>query len=478
MKSKKGSCSSNMSNFYQINKLDNCAIAMDSQHDIKPGHKIALCDINKGDYVFKYGHIIGRATSNIKKGEWIHTHNLSSHLNESVEYTYEPNIKETKVCHGTFLGYKREKGRAGIRNDIFIIPTVGCINGVVKEIEKRAQSLVTGSIDSIFALTHQFGCSQLGEDQDNIARLLCSLALNPNASFVLFVGLGCENNSLNIIKKMLEPYERNNIAFYNCQEVDDEVEYGLSIIKSFAEQASKYQREEVNLSELCIGLKCGGSDAFSGITANPLVGKISDRLISFGGSAMLTEIPEMFGAEQILMNKCKNEKIYENYKDLIVKFKKYYTDLGYPVYENPSPGNKEGGITTLEEKSLGCITKGGESPIVDVLRYGEIVVRNGLNILEGPGNDLVSSTALAASGAQMILFTTGRGTPFSTVVPTIKIATNHALFTKKQKWIDFDASSLDEESLFELIIKAASGAYKAKQEDSHEIAFFKKGVTL
>ena len=292
------------------------------------------------------------------------------------------------------------------------------------------------------------------------------------------MGLGCENNSIDVIKKVLKPYQRNNISFYNCQEVVDEIEYGLNIIKGFVEKAKNYKREEIDLSELCIGLKCGGSDAFSGITANPLVGKISDRVIASGGSAILTEIPEMFGAEQILMNRCKNAKIYENYRDLIGKFKKYYLDLGYPIYENPSPGNKEGGITTLEEKSLGCITKGGSSPIVDVLNYGEIVSHSGLNILEGPGNDLIASTALAAAGAQIILFTTGRGTALSTIVPTIKISTNSDLFHKKNHWIDFDASSLDDNALFELVIDTANGVYKPKQSESHEIAFFKKGVTL
>ena len=467
-----------MSNYLKINELDNCAVVIDTSSDIKLGHKIALTDIKQGEYVFKYGHIIGRAKQDIKKGEWIHTHNLQSHLDENSEYEYKPNLVSLNKEKGTFLGYKRNKGRAGIRNDIYIIPTVGCINSVVKEIEKRAQEFVSGSIDSIFAITHQFGCSQLGEDQDNIAKLLVAIALNPNATYVLFVGLGCENNSLQGIKELLKPYGKNNIAYFNCQEVEDEVEYGLNIIKDFALKASKLKREEVDLSELCIGLKCGGSDAFSGITANPLVGKVSDKLISLGGSSILTEVPEMFGAEQVLMNKCKDEKTFKNYRDLIESFKKYYRDFGYPIYENPSPGNKEGGISTLEEKSLGCVTKAGTSTIVDVLRYGDLIKENGLNVLEAPGNDLIASTALAATGAQMVLFTTGRGTPFSTIVPTIKIATNNRLYENKKHWIDFDASSLDEEALFKLVLDTASGSYKTKQEDSHEIAFFKKGVIL
>ena len=467
-----------MEKIYKINKLDNVAINMDQDSDIKYGHKVALEDIKKGQYIIKYGHIIGKASQDIKKGEWVHSHNLITHLDEENNYSYHPikieHIKKKK----TFLGYKRKNNRAGIRNDIYIIPTVGCVNSIAKEIEKRCQPLIRGSIDSIFSLSHQFGCSQLGEDQENIAKILANIALNPNASFVLFVGLGCENNSINGIKAILEPYHLDNVSYFNCQEVEDEISYGVDIIKGFVKKASILKREEIDVSELCVGLKCGGSDAFSGITANPMVGRISDEIISMGGSSILTEVPEMFGAEQILMNKCQDENIYNKYKNLIINFKKYYSDLGYPVYENPSPGNKEGGITTLEEKSLGCITKGGNSPIIDVLKYGEIVKQNGLNILDGPGNDLIAATSLAASGCQLILFTTGRGTPFSTVVPTIKISTNKELYVKKSGWIDYDASSLDDEGLLELVIDVASGKYKTKQEEHHEIAFFKKGVTL
>ena len=465
-----------MSKLYQINPKDNVAIELDSQSEIKLGHKVALKDIKKGEYVFKYGEVIGKASQDIKKGEWVHSHNLVSHLDESFKYTYNPEKILLNKEKGTFMGYRRSNRRAGIRNDIYIIATVGCVNSVVKEIEKQSQQFKAGLIDSIFALTHQFGCSQLGDDQENIARLLADIALNPNASYVLFVGLGCENNSIKGIKALLK--DRDYIEYYNCQEVDDEVAYGVNIVKEFAQKASKLVREEVDLSELCIGLKCGGSDAFSGITANPTVGKVSDKLISLGGSAVLTEVPEMFGAEQLLMNKCKDELVFKKYKNMIEAFKKYYLELGYPVYENPSPGNKEGGITTLEEKSLGCVTKAGSSQIVDVLKYGEVVKNSGLNVLDGPGNDLIAATALAASGCQMVLFTTGRGTPFATFVPTIKIASNKHIAERKSSWIDFDASNMDDKALFDLIIKTASGEYKAKQEDNHEMAFFKKGVTL
>ncbi len=465
-------------NCFSINEKDNVAVVLDKDQAIPYGHKIALSDIKKGDYVIKYGFPIGRAKVDIEKGEWVHSHNLESHLSEGFSYSYNPKLVSLEKNRKTFMGYPRKWGFAGIRNDIYIIPTVGCVNGVCKELENRANQLELGSIDGVFALTHQFGCSQLGEDHANIGKLLASLALNPNASFVLFVGLGCENNGIKGIQERLEPYRRDNIAFFNCQEQEDEVAYGMEILKGFIDKAKDLKRVECDCNELVIGLKCGGSDAFSGISANPTVGKVSDAITSCGGSAVLTEVPEMFGAEQILMDKCASKEVYEKYLSLITNFKKYYTDLGFPVYENPSPGNKEGGITTLEEKSLGCIAKAGSSPIVEVLDYAEPVHKKGLSVLNGPGNDLIAATALAASGCQFILFTTGRGTPFSSVVPTLKISSNASLAKKKNNWIDFDASTMDSDALLSLVLRLASGEYHAKEENNREIAFFKKGVTL
>ena len=461
-----------------INEKDNVGVSLDGNDIIPAGHKFALKDIKKGEYIYKYGEIIGRATEDIKKGEWVHTHNVKSHLDEKVEYVYTPSFPETDVKKATFKGYKRKYGRAGIRNEIYIIPTVGCVNNVCKRLERLSQKFISGSIDGIFALTHQFGCSQLGEDNENIKKLLCSIALNPNASFVLFVGLGCENNSLDGIREYLKPYGRDNIEFFNCQDKEDEIEYGLKIIESFAEKAKCYKREEVDFKELCIGLKCGGSDGYSGLTANPLVGRITDKVISFGGSAILTEVPEMFGAEQLLMNKCANKEVFEKYKKMIENFKDYYIKQGFPVYENPSPGNKKGGITTLEEKSLGCIEKAGSTKIVDVLAYGDQVKERGVSVLNAPGNDLIAATALAASGCQIVLFTTGRGTPFSTFVPTMKIATNDRISSFKQTWIDFNAFAMNEKSLYKLIISTLEGDYRCKAEDIREIAFYKTGVTL
>ena len=467
-----------MKNEVIINKKDNVGINLVGNDKIPAGHKFALKDIKKGEYVVKYGEIIGRATADINAAEWVHTHNVKSHLDEKFEYEYNPVFSETQKASATFNGYKRKNGRAGIRNEIYIIPTVGCVNNVCRKLEKLSQQYIAGSIDGIYALTHQFGCSQLGADNENIKKLLCGIALNPNASFVLFVGLGCENNGLDGIKEYLKPYGRDNISYFNCQDVKDEIEYGLNIIKDFADKAKDLQRESVDISELCIGLKCGGSDGYSGLTANPLVGKITDKIVAAGGSAILTEVPEMFGAEQILMNKCKNKEVYEKYKKMIVDFKNYYISQGFPVYENPSPGNKKGGITTLEEKSLGCIEKAGSTKIVDVLDYGEVVKEQGVSALNAPGNDLIAATALAASGCQIVLFTTGRGTPFSTFVPTMKIASNERISEFKDNWIDFNAYSMDEQKFYDLILKTVSGEYKCKSEDIREIAFYKTGVTL
>ena len=461
-----------------INEKDSVGVCLDGTDKIPAGHKYALKDIKEGDYVIKYGEIIGRATQDIAKGEWVHTHNVKSHLDENVAYRYEFSANSFPKTTATFQGFKRAKGRAGIRNEIYIIPTVGCVNNACMRLANAAQKLVTGSIDGIFALTHQFGCSQLGEDNENIKKLLCSIALNPNASYVLFVGLGCENNGMDGIKEYLAPYGRDDIEYFNCQDVEDEHAYGMAILEKFAEKAKNLKREAVDFSELCIGLKCGGSDGYSGLTANPLVGKITDKMVSLGGSAILTEVPEMFGAEQLLMNKCKNQDVFEKYKKMIEDFKAYYTKQGFPVYENPSPGNKKGGITTLEEKSLGCIEKAGTSKIVDVLAYGEQVKKVGVSALNAPGNDLIASTALAASGCQIVLFTTGRGTPFSTFVPTMKISSNTRLANHKNNWIDFNAYDMDEDGLFNVLLNTVNGEVKCKSEDVREIGFYKTGVTL
>ena len=462
----------------RIDEKDNVAVTLTGTDTIPAGHKFALTPIRKGEFVIKYGQIIGRATEDIPKGAWVHTHNMRSHLDESVSYSYHYAASEPERETGTFLGYLREDGSVGIRNEIFILPTVGCVNGAAIRMARAMQAEVGEGLDGVYALTHQFGCSQLGEDAENIRKLIVSIACHPNAAFVLLVGLGCENNALSPILNELSALGRTNVCGFNCQEVEDEQAYGLSILRGFAEKARAMHRTEVSLEKLKIGVKCGGSDGYSGITANPTVGKISDRVVALGGAAVLTEVPEMFGAEQLLMNKCEDEATFCTYRDMIERFKKSYTDLGFPVYENPSPGNKKGGITTLEEKSLGCIEKAGHTKLVDVLAYGDRVKKSGVSVLYAPGNDLVAATALAAAGCQIVLFTTGRGTPFSTFTPTMKIASNDRIAAQKKNWIDFNAYGMEDAALFDLLLRTVNGEYHCKSEDMREIAFYKTGVTL
>ncbi|MDD3946340.1 MAG: altronate dehydratase family protein [Clostridia bacterium] len=460
-----------------INPKDNVKVALE-QGLVPMGHKIARFSIKKGEYIIKYGEVIGKATCDIAEGEWVHTHNMATCLNESRSFVYQKKkTLDERIESGCFLGYPNANG-AGIRKNIFIIPTVGCVNGICKQLAEMANNENAGRADDIFALTHQFGCSQLGEDAENITKLLCSIARNPNASFVLFVGLGCENNTLHGIENVLNKYNVGQFAFFNCQEVEDEIAYGMDILRSFLSKSQKLVRKEFPLSALTIGLKCGGSDGLSGITANPLVGKLCDRMVQKGANAILTEIPEMFGAEQCIFNQCASKEVFKKLSALIESYKESYRANNMPIYENPSPGNKEGGITTLEEKSLGCILKGGHVAVNDVIGYGEVRRQQGLSVLSAPGNDLIASTALAAAGCNLVLFTTGRGTPLSACVPTLKIASNLVLNQKKSHWIDFCAFPPDEDSLYSLVMQTVNGEYRCKSESYAEIAFYKSGVTL
>lgn len=476
--------------YRQIHPLDNVAVLLKAEGDIPAGHKIALRDIQAGEAVIKYGDPIGRAARDIAAGEHVHSHNLHTALREHEAYDYEPVApwplpgREERV----FQGFVRSDGRVGIRNEIWILPMVGCVGAVAKQIERASQSLDMGAVEGVYAFDHPYGCSQLGDDLENTRRLLAALAAHPNAAGVLIVALGCENNTLDDFKAALGRWDEERVRFLVCQESSDEVAEGVSLIGKLIAAARSDRRQAVPVSKLCIGLKCGGSDGFSGITANPLVGAFSDWLIAQGGTSLLTEVPEMFGAERILMNRCTDRQTFDKTVALIESFKRYFVEHNQPVYENPSPGNKAGGITTLEEKSLGCTQKGGHAPVVDVLSYAERVRRPGLNLLWAPGNDLVSATALAASGAQLVLFTTGRGTPFGCPVPTVKIATNTALFEKKPLWMDFNAGSLlDGEDIATLtarlgdyVLALSSGEVctRAEEHDVRGICLFKSGVTL
>ena len=455
----------------QINRLDNVDINLDD------GHKYALRDIKSGENIIKYGNPIGHATEDIKAGEHVNTHNVKTNLSGNLEYVYEPVKYDLPIEteERTFMGYVRENGDVGIRNEIWIVNTVGCVNKVAERI-----AAATGA----FHFPHPFGCSQLGDDQEITQKILRGMVNHPNAAGVLVLGLGCENNNIEVFKKVLGEVDERRVRFLIAQEHDDEVAEGIRIVEELKEYASTFKRTPVPVSKLRIGLKCGGSDGYSGITANPLVGRLSDKLIAMGGSCVLTEVPEMFGAEHLLMQRCESREVFDKTVSLINNFKDYYTRHNQVIYENPSPGNKKGGITTLEEKSLGCVQKGGLSPVVDVLDYGDVLRKPGLSLLNGPGNDIVAITNLMAAGVHIILFTTGRGTPVGSAVPTVKISTNASLAERKSGWIDFDASPtlsgnpLTNE-LFDYIIRVADGEETKNEIHGYkEISIFKDGVTL
>ncbi|MFJ7638421.1 UxaA family hydrolase [Peribacillus sp. NPDC097225] len=460
--------------------------------DVPYGHKIALTPIHLGEDVKKFGFPIGQAKSDIAVGQWVHTHNVETKLKGVLEYKFTPevaNVGANCFAERTFKGYVRDNGEIGIRNEIWIINTVGCINKIAENLAVTANKIHQSYvIDGVYHYPHPFGCSQLGDDLANTQKILRNLVNHPNAAGVLVLGLGCENNNIQAFKQVLGVYDDNRVKFVAAQGVEDEIEAGLEAIEELVTYASQFEREDVPISKLKVGLKCGGSDGLSGITANPLLGSFSNKLIAAGGTTVLTEVPEFFGAEQLLMGRAANEKVFDEIVNLVNDFKQYFIGYGQAVYENPSPGNKDGGITTLEEKSLGNVQKSGVAQVVDVLEYGGSLKKNGLNLLQGPGNDLVSVTNMAAAGAHVILFTTGRGTPFGGPVPTIKISTNNSLYEKKKNWIDFNAGQLvvDKnmemltEELFDYIIKVASGEVQAKNEQFgfKEIAIFKDGVML
>ncbi|MCL2828798.1 MAG: altronate dehydratase family protein [Oscillospiraceae bacterium] len=456
---------------------------------IDAGHKVALVPIADGEAIVKYGNPIGRAVRAIAPGEAVHTHNLKTALEGLLAYTYTPQRTPLALREpGVFQGYRRPDGRVGIRNEVWIVPTVGCVNATAAYLERHAQEFFTDEIDGLYAFPHPYGCSQLSEDHENTRRALAGLISHPNAGAVLVLGLGCENNTVEGMQELLGDYDRERVRFLVCQDVADEYETGLAILRELVAYAGQFKRASAPMSELIVGLKCGGSDGFSGITANPLVGAFTDRLIAEGGSAILTEVPEMFGAETILMNRCRTPGLFDQTVTLINDFKTYFMDNGQDIYENPSPGNKAGGISTLEDKSLGCIQKGGTSDVVAVLNYGDPVTEKGLNLLTGPGNDLVSVSSMTASGAHMILFTTGLGTPFGAPAPTVKISSNTDLARRKSAWVDFDAGSLlagvpmetMADRLYEYVCALASGEIRAKNEmhGAREFTIFKTGVTL
>ena len=493
-----------MTTILKINPADNVVVAIQPQkagetievdgkqitllEDVPAGHKIAIADLQEGQNVVKYGFPIGHAKEAKKAGSWMNEHNIKTNLEGLLSYEYHPQEVVLNIPdeNRTFMGYRRKDGQVGIRNEVWIIPTVGCVNGIVQKYAERLRQ-ETGS-DKIFAFPHNYGCSQLGDDHENTKKILRDMVHHPNAGAILVVGLGCENNQPDVFEQFCGDYDRDRVKFVVSQHIQgDEVEYCMPILRELYTKMQHDKRVACPLSELRIGLKCGGSDGFSGITANPLLGVLSDYLVAQGGTTILTEVPEMFGAETILMDRCATHELFDQTVSLINDFKDYFLRHGEPVGENPSPGNKAGGISTLEDKALGCTQKCGKSLVRGVLPYGERLQVKGLNLLSAPGNDLVASTALAAAGCHVVLFTTGRGTPFGTFVPTMKISTNSALYKNKPQWIDFNAGVIAEgepmdevaKRFADYVIAVANGTKTNNEKNGYrEIAIFKTGVTL
>ena len=495
-----------LATFLKINPADSVVVCLESKkkgdvinidgrevvvrQDIPAGHKLLILDTAKGSDIIKYGYPIGHAAEDLKAGDWVNENNLKTNLSGTLEYEYHPVNQELDIKNENrhFKGYLRQNGEVGIRNEIWIVPTVGCVNGVAKRLAAQLRKETRGEgIDSIYAWHHNYGCSQLSEDHENTRKVLRDICLHPNAGAVLVLSLGCENNQPEDFMQMLGDYDKDRIRLLVTQRVDDEMEAGMEMLRELYEIARKDQRQEVPVSKLRVGLKCGGSDGFSGITANPLVGEFSDWLVAQGGTSVLTEVPEMFGAETILMNRCRTEELFKQTVAMVNNFKDYFLSHGEPVGENPSPGNKAGGISTLEDKALGCTQKCGKAPVSGVMEYGDRLLHDGLNLLSAPGNDLVAATALASCGCHLVLFTTGRGTPFGTFVPTMKIATNPDLARHKANWIDFSAGQLLEgrtmdellPTFIDKVLRVASGELaKNEENDYREISIFKNGVTL
>ena len=493
--------------YLKINPADNVVVAITDlkagevikegnieiilKEDVPAGHKVTLKDFSEGENVIKYGYPIGHVRFQVEAGRWINENQIQTNLAGLLDYSYNPVKVELDIPKKdlTFKGYRRKNGEVGIRNEVWIIPTVGCVNGIVNQLAANLRKETNGEgVDAIVAFPHNYGCSQLGDDHENTKKILRDMVKHPNAGAVLVVGLGCENNQPDVFREFIGEYDEERVKFMISQKVEgDEVEAGMKILREIYAKAKEDKREDVPLSELRVGLKCGGSDGFSGITANPLLGMFSDFLVAQGGTSVLTEVPEMFGAETILMDRCRTKDLFDQTVSLINDFKEYFLSHGEPVGENPSPGNKAGGISTLEDKALGCTQKCGKAYVDGVMAYGDRLQVKGLNLLSAPGNDLVASTALASCGCHIVLFTTGRGTPFGTFVPTMKISTNSNLAKNKPTWIDFNAGVIVEnepmektcERFIEYIIRVASGEQvNNEKKDYREISIFKNGVTL
>ncbi len=496
-----------MKQFIKINSKDNVfvclqaikageSINVDGQvillaQDVERGSKVALTAIAANSDIIKYGGSIGYATADIAVGEWVHTHNIKTKLSDTDSYQYLPNfspLKPSNLVERFFQGYQRSNGEVAIRNEIWVIPTVGCVNGIAQQaINRFMQRNPNLQCDGVHLFPHNYGCSQLGDDHDNTKQILANMVTHPNAGGALVIGLGCENNQIGPFKEHVGEVDDARVRFMIAQNEQDEIEVAVAHLEEIYQTVKQDTRTDISIGKLRVGLECGGSDGLSGITANPLLGEFSDYLIALGGTSVLTEVPEMFGAEHLLFERCIDEATFDKAVAMVNDFKQYFIDHNQPIYENPSPGNKKGGISTLEDKSMGCTQKAGTSPVLGVLKYGERLTMPGLNLLSAPGNDAVATSALAASGCHIVLFTTGRGTPYGGFVPTMKLSTNSELANNKPHWIDFNAGTLVEgmemESLLGTFIDhvaaiASGQPTKNELNGIRELAIFKSGVTL
>jgi len=499
--------------------------------DVKAKHKIALTDLQSGDKIIMYGVLVGKANTPIMLGDVLTINNVK---HESAKVTQKtdttgwsaPNVDKWK--DKTFMGYHREDGQVGTANTWLFFPLVFCENRnieLLKDIFEKElltqksnshrmllRSLVnegdgntavepeqtTNVFDNIEVkfITHPGGCGGIRQDSESLARLLAGYVKNPNVAGATVLSLGCQNLQIDIFNKALEAISPNNkkpVLMYEQQQMGTVDEMLTAIIKNSFEaikEANKIERQPAPLSKLKVGLECGGSDGFSGISANPTLGYTSDMLVALGGTAILAEFPELCGVEQELVNRCVEEDKANKFLGLMQAFEKSVVDAGSGFDMNPSPGNIKDGLITDAMKSAGAAKKGGTSPVVDVLDYGEYVTNPGLNLLCTPGNDVESTTAMVGSGANIVLFTTGLGTPTGNpITPVIKVSSNSELAAKMSDIIDVDTGdvikgekTIEEmaETMLQYIIDVASGTIKSKASILNQDDFipWKRGVSL
>ncbi len=445
------------------------------QESIPMGHKAALCGIPRGGSVYKYAQVIGRARRPIECGEWVHVHNLElAHGQGTLEYAVE-SPRPPELPDGLprmFLGYRRGDGRVGTRNHVVVVPTSNCSSHVCERIAEEVRKEAEDGVDGVFAVPHTDGCAQhTGPDIEQLERTLKGIIAHPNVCAALVVALGCEVNSLTrYCGPGMETIYGKPAAALEIQASGGTVKAvaaGVAKVHSLVEAAASCPRTEEPVGHLTIGLNCGGSDAFSGISANPALGYASDLLVGAGGTVVLAETPEIYGAEQVLTRRAADIKTGKELVRIIERYCEYAARFGATMDSNPAPGNLRGGITNIVEKSLGAVMKGGTTTLNGVIDYAERIAGKGLIVMDTPGYDPVSITGLAAGGCNLIAFTTGRGSGIGfPIVPVLKIASNSRIFRLMADNMDVNAGDiLDGNSdirekgieIYRQIVRAASG---------------------